>query len=919
MQFRLRRYKSLPNTGTTATVEDDYTRTTGRLFFPRFVSSIVFQVPIIQDAILEDPDEHVEIILFDARYEDTAFVAPRGQPLPGLANASAPDDPSSGLLYTSVDLSEELSRGDEIRVMGRSYFVRTASDSCGPALRPCVNLTQPFNVVPLEAAAPKQTANLTLIKVAPSLGDASMKLRIMGDARTARHERLPGTFTIPTGEAGRVQLAGGVPTDAPGLAALGQMVAPGTRILLFKDGAGDPIRGGDAPGQFTVTSLDLHHARVYVTPTPTEAFANTASTGEWYRVGTADAVGVIDFTMSEYIVPEQHRSAASGGHANGDGRTGIGGYHDVVVGLTRTGGSSGRVAVSIATCDDPLSADNTNCAEALRDIKDCNDFPAHCAAPPRARGTAQSGRSAPLPGHVVATRGSPFLLASEDVTALIDRGDLIHLSDVVVAVHEYAPFNKTHIPLARRSNSSGPMWPYDGLRVGPMRVTAVTSRIGATGVAGTDATSNRALADVQAASNTVGITFDPRGDIARGSSVKIGDGIYTVSMDPIEDHGPVGVLHAGPTHGFPASAESRLGEVSTGGDLRHGFVQFLVCVADRGYFHVNFGSYRTLAIPWNASAALLELELERLGNIVDADVEIAASRSDFFINSDRHPIDRLCVPEAPRNAGAQAAATVTIRMRHVAMGPIVVCPDDSWVGCATDPRHSIPTMTTSTVDLILGDPDGDGNSRHGSVVVTLPPVTLSRGSFVKLDEQDFTSNMVDGVYDGSFVPVEQSSWDIAALPTFTASTPAMLPPRGGAIGMPVVPRGTAFKTARLYLQPPLPPRTLRNQRVHRFAPATALAGDVGATNGVANLRTSTDLRRGHVQHLTCRATGGSFQLLLDGTTTAPIPAITPPISHRHRSTRSPRSSRSLQSHTIGRTKTTKQTKNEPTSPCINSR
>ena len=74
--LHLHRYKSLPNTGTTATVEDDYTRTTGRLFFPRFVSSIVFQVPIIQDAILEDPDEHVEIVLFDTRYEDTAFVAP---------------------------------------------------------------------------------------------------------------------------------------------------------------------------------------------------------------------------------------------------------------------------------------------------------------------------------------------------------------------------------------------------------------------------------------------------------------------------------------------------------------------------------------------------------------------------------------------------------------------------------------------------------------------------------------------------------------------------------------------------------------------------------------------------------------------------------------------------------------------------
>ncbi|KAG5186907.1 hypothetical protein JKP88DRAFT_308697, partial [Tribonema minus] len=61
----------------------------------------------------------------------------------------------------------------------------------------------------------------------------------------------------------------------------------------------------------------------------------------------------------------------------------------------------------------------------------------------------------PLPGTVTATQGSSTLITTEDLTAVLSRGDLIQVGGGVYAVHAYLPFDATtQLPVSAAAYST---------------------------------------------------------------------------------------------------------------------------------------------------------------------------------------------------------------------------------------------------------------------------------------------------------------------------------------------------------------------------------------------------------------------------------------------------------------------------------
>ena len=120
--------------------------------------------------------------------------------------------------------------------------------------------------------------------------------------------------------------------------------------------------------------------------------------------------------------------------------------------------------------------------------------------------------------------------------------------------------------------------------------------------------------------------------------------------------------------------------------LRKGFVQHLVCVATGGSLKLRFGSETTLSIPFNATREHLQVELERLGGILNVDITLASGGP-------------ICVAQRPRNAAEYTP--VTIEFRAVAVAPVSICHWSPRAQCPDDERHSIPTAVVRTPITII--------------------------------------------------------------------------------------------------------------------------------------------------------------------------------------------------------------------------
>ena len=515
---RVPAFVGAPNSGTTASMNQDYRRSTGRLVFPRFVSTQKFQVEILDDNIYERPDEEIQVVLYDPRYEDDYAVATRGLTLPGYVNMSV-GAAIVGETETPNGVGDDVFVGDMIRVGDGGAVLRVIQVATGTKLVTMTFTSQTSGLAEMWAG---KNGNLQrMVKLGPTIRQGSMQIRIFNDDPGVRVEPI-GTYNSSEPSQGMLSMAL-AESWIPRSATLGE----GTPLLLLDE------QGAELPGLglglTKVRRVAAANRSLEIVPLPTRS----ASKGMVYHTTVPDNPGIISFVKSEYRATE-----------------GGGAFKDVHVGLTRMGGSSGRVAVTLGTCED---ASSPNCFDAQQSDALCGSFPNYCEVPPRAMSDAISGgSSARLAGTVQALVGRAYVVTSTDLTGRVGRGDLIHVGLSVYSVHRSETFDGTRISLAAPTNASHSVV-YRGHQEGRLPMFLLSRQL-------------RGHAHVTNDSSVMVTSSPLMGRVSRGDNIKVGDDIVTLGDVPFEAQ-----LSVGDTHQVSSGTRTGSLAITTPRDVREGF------------------------------------------------------------------------------------------------------------------------------------------------------------------------------------------------------------------------------------------------------------------------------------------------------------------------------------------------------------